>query len=266
MKKYPVSLPIVTLVVVFSFAGFLSRVAWSITPLKTEIKGGMKREIQHDSDTMLTPEVLIVEQVNSPVLISVASIESATAHRPHVELTITNRSAKPIRAIAIRYDTISMRTKSSGVQLSIGASAQPVLRPGHSKPMTIGENIEESSPIRKLILSVDLVEFSNGSTWGIDTYESRQRLEGMRAGTKAEAKSLLQLLESQGADAVLNAIAGPPSIPSLSDHSAEWVRGYQTGINIVRSRLQQAKSTNNNTSLEREIRHSLEALKGGKPE
>lgn len=106
----------------------------------------------------------------------------------------------------------------------------------------------DKEPLESISLSVDFVEFGDGSTWGIDSRNSRDMLAGQREGAKAERKRLRELLKSKGPAAVLDAAGedvtdGTRDAGANTNRSEEWLRGYRNGVGSFRHRLRRNLQT-----------------------
>ena len=110
-------------------------------------------------------------------------------HKPSFEYTVVNNNDKPIRAYTIRRDD-----GLTGSNLSMLNSP---LQPGQSLWEALG-NTTYSEPVQAILLSVDFVEFTDGTFWGPDTTRSSQRLAGIRAGMSVERSRLLTIFNDDG--------------------------------------------------------------------
>lgn len=193
--------------------------------------------------SMQRPSVSIEAQVASPLRIVGVNTDSLTANTPEVELTLTNLSKYPISAYAVRFDVLGENWQKGGVDLSDAVSVQSIFKPGQSKPVTVGGGIRYSDPIKAVKLAIDFVEFTHGLTWGPDSFQSSERLDGRRAGVRALALHLRQILQEKGPAAALasgeteetDVLPGP-------NHSAQWSEGFQAGTSVMRSRIKEGYS------------------------
>ena len=100
------------------------------------------------------------------------------------------------------------------------------------------------------MLSVDFVEFADGTVWGPDTTRSTERLAGTRAGMSAERVRLLKVLKGSGEAAVISALESREEVSPSPGHSAEWSEGFRTGILQYRARLRRIHSDNGFSQVE----------------
>ena len=150
-----------------------------------------------------------------------------------LKLELENQSDKTVESYAIRY-----------------WSSDP-LHPGASLPWQ--RRIEPDKPIEEsvtadsnteLSVTIDFVLFTDGSIWCSEEEQSTVKRHGIEAGRQAAARYLLQILESNGADAVMETL---PNInkrisdPDLRAHREEYgIFGFISGVNSLRVQLQDA--------------------------
>jgi hypothetical protein len=161
-----------------------------------------RQEGKRPADHNIVP-VLVNTKGDAPVELQIAHPESAGVDQylPEVEVVIINTSDKVVSAYAIRHDVgLNGQLRAGGVELTRAAAARSLLRPGNSQTASIG-GTRYSLPIERLVVSIDFLEFTDGTTWGADTYSSREVLAGMRAGEEAAARYLLWLLRARGPNA-----------------------------------------------------------------
>jgi hypothetical protein len=146
---------------------------------------------------------------------------------------------------------------SSGPQ----ASYENLFQPGQSRPGEISGSIYSDS-ILKIKLSIDFVEFADGTTWGKDVHKSAEKLEGCRAGERAVSDALLPFLNTGGIQAVgevfeLNRleIEAPPGA------SPKWAEGFRLGKAVQREKLQRALKSGKPAEVESILRHPLDSYK-----
>ena len=108
---------------------------------------------------------------------------------------ITNRSNKAIHSYACRY--------YSPVPVGNGSyGSQPELfLPGQSRDDSISAN--EYAP---LTLTIDFVQFADGTSWFSDSPQSTVKPDGLRAGGKATAKYLLAVMSRHGTQTVVDSL------------------------------------------------------------
>jgi hypothetical protein len=112
-----------------------------------------------------------------------------------------------------------------------------VLQPGQSEVRSTwrGYPLDSRKPI---LLFIDFVEFTDGSTWGADGCQSAQYLAGARAGAKMLAERSERVLEDLGAAAMMKSlkqIAAEIDVPVAE--SQAWQSGFRSAIEQMVQRL-----------------------------
>lgn len=228
---------------------------------------GNKAAQTKDAPPQSKPSALVHSQPESPLRVTLLEFEASNPLRPVAKLMVTNMSEKPVQAYALRYDSVTTSAKSSGVILTNAASTGSLLQPGLSETTGISD-IEYSESLKKLVISVDYVEFEDGTNWGADTYKSGQRLAGNRAGAQAALNQLSEMLKKHGSQYVVDNIDKLEILPPLGQPD-EWVRGFKTGLNSIRERIRQSYKWEGLHSIQEKIQQPFDATgfkakKGGK--
>lgn len=204
--------------------------------------------------------VFVKPQPDSPLSMILVNPDSFAVRTPKVQVVLVNTSAKPINAYAIRYDTSDDGSKSGGLELSNKASLNSVLQPNQTEVVDVGEGIYQSE-IKTIALSVDFVEFIDGTRWGPDTYRSGERLNGLRAGAQATISYFLKVLRNKGPKTVMEVAVGEVNnILPPPDHSPEWLEGFRQGTGIIRGHLNQSYKDHGLTEIESVLRKPVDAL------
>jgi len=178
--------------------------------------------------------VSVRPQPDAPLRISAVTDNSDDREAPLVGFLVENVAGKPIQAYWISYDT---RTHGVDVTLGVGRNAgtkDQVLPPGKRREEGVLNRDRE-----RIVLSVDFVEFSDGTTWGADTSKYAEGLAGQRAGARAESERLLKLLETGGLPAVVEA-AGKGVGPAGRAAESRDEHSFLSGVRAVRLRVLQA--------------------------
>lgn len=94
-----------------------------------------------------------------------------------------------------------------------------------------------------------------GSRWGPDTLKTGDTIDGVRAGAQAEREVLLNLLTTQGTDALMRSLDSvkPEADQSLA-HSSEWLDGFRHGVGWIRERVR--SKAPKHSEIETELRRS----------
>ncbi len=194
-------------------------------------------------------------QADAPLRISSVEDNSDDADAPLVEFVVENVGAKPISAFWISYDTAA---HGVNVTLGMGVNAnrqELMLPPGSRRALAIPNRDRE-----KVVLSVDFVEFADGSKWGADTAGYAESLAGERAGARAEAERLLNLLKTAGLQAVKEAVADKVTFPESTTASRRDVN-FLIGVRATRFRVRQAYEKGGASAVESALRqpHDMSA-------
>ena|SRR2546423_1521466 len=197
--------------------------------------------------------VSIAPQDDAPLRIINTFIESEPGLL-RLRVMAQNQSRKRIRAYAIVADGGA----GSRVDFANLTSPTSIFQPTQIQTFDIAYSENQvNGPPNSVRLSVDFVEFDDGSTWGLDVHKSRDTLAGQREGAKAEKKRLRELLKSKGPSAVFDAIRAEvtddPEVATTTKHSEEWLQGYRNGIGAIRHRLRQNLQTNDPARIELEL-------------
>jgi hypothetical protein len=249
-----------SLKVTWSIVGLLFMIATASVALtlpqfaaSTPMKQG-----QQPKDGGTAPHVAARLQPESPLRITVLSVEADEPLKPSIKLLLTNIGEQSIQAYTIRHDEATAGTKSSGVIVTNAASPESMFQPGQMKTEVIN-NIGYSQPLKKLVVAIDYVEFQDGTSWGEDTYKSKQRLAGNRAGAQAALDRLNSLAKKRGSRAVVEELNNFEVLPP-SDQTEEWVQGYETGVKAIRERIRHSYQWNGLDSISDELRKPFDAV------
>jgi hypothetical protein len=183
------------------------------------------------------PQPIIEEQPNSPLRIvetrfySFMSIGSSIGSVLKVDFK--NVSGKPIHSFSVSY--YSPDRLDTG---SLGCQPQTFLQPERLETIGISSRGKE-----RVKLSVDFVQFADGDMWYADPPKATVKPEGVRAGTRAATKHLLGILETDGAEAVMNAlprIRADVDSPEFSTREVYGHFGFYCGVTSMEVRVQHA--------------------------
>jgi hypothetical protein len=138
-----------------------------------------------------------------------------------------------------------------------------LLKPHESKQEDGGYGHLYQSPPTEMELTIDFVEFADGTRWGDDTSRFADILDGMRAGGKAALKRYREILANEGAQGLEEALAGQnPVRPDAAAKPAEWNDGLTMGVNTVNRRLKAAKAKDGLEGVKRELDKPFDATEG----
>jgi hypothetical protein len=201
-------------------------------------------------------------QPDSPLQISAVANHSPDPKKLDITFIVSNKSDKAIRAYTIKHEVGCCGRNAShisGSSLSIIGSVDKLFLPGQVRSDDIG-NEWSSAPYERVTLSIDFVEFTDGSRWGPDFSKSSERLEGTRAGMKAAKTVLLKLFSDKGLQAVVGLIESDMNLLAPEqNHSEVWIMGFQTGVKTISARLLHAYKDKGIAEIEKELKQAFDA-------
>jgi len=198
--------------------------------------------------------VLKKKQPDSPLRIT--DIIVADSEDPRMPTVYLNKSDKLILVYAVKHEAPSNQGAISVSTVSINPDRERSLGPGQSAQLEI-DTTDFNEPLEKLVLSVDFVEFADGTRWGLDTMKNAERVDGVRAGAKAERDALMRVLKAEGADGVARSLDSVAPEPDLaSSRSKEWLNSFSDGVNWMRERVR--RKGRNYSEIEKELRRLLD--------
>ncbi|HEX8117825.1 MAG TPA: hypothetical protein VF521_11185 [Pyrinomonadaceae bacterium] len=213
----------------------------TVTLLLSAGAGGYRASAQSIANTRPAQtahvEVSIRPQPDSPLRVTFVGESPEELKTPHVLLAVENVGAKSISAYSIGCK-LTVRGEEV-VTPGVGASAiapVAVLNPGDRR--AAGVPNPERSPVQ---VWVDFVEFTDGTTWGPDATKYSEHLAGRRAGVRAEAGRLRELLKAGGGQAfaaALESTAAGPGRPA--GKSKQWEDGFSVGVLLERGQVRRA--------------------------
>jgi hypothetical protein len=212
------------------------------------------------------PRITVKKQTNVPLLISTAVVTSNNPLKPIYNYSITNISSKSIRAYTIKSEILygEKNAQQIGSILTHLPTLSKLLQSNHSQQESRG-GTTYSEPVNEIILSVDFVEFADGSAWGEDYFKAAERLAGQRAGGKVAISNFRQKLGTAEFRFTSNEIESESlELASAVDKSksSNWKDGYQSGIGIVRNRLNRALNEGGIEEVKKELEKPFDASEG----
>ena len=147
-------------------------------------------------DPIQAPDIDIATQPSSPLSISDARVVSVDTQNIEISFKLTNVLKKTIRAYVIRQDMEAGEGHVNTVSVYNLDLTDSELLPDES--MTNFEAYQVPSGKRyRIVLSVDYVDFSDGSKWGNDSTNAGERIAAQRAGVRELSKRLKHVLDKQ---------------------------------------------------------------------
>lgn len=211
--------------------------------------------------TLPQPSIVISQQPEAPLRLSVLSDQELSDHSPKVEVKITNVSQKAISAYVIAYEILTDKWERGGAELSVAGAVSALFKPRQSTSKVLGAGIHQSIPMQQVKILVDFVEFADGITWGGDLYRNWEYLNGMRKGGRDAQRALSRLFDADQQEAFIKAVKGP-SINLLppGGHSERWSEGYRVGVESTKERVKRAAESGVLSELETALRQPFDAI------
>ena len=183
--------------------------------------------------------VEVVKQKNCPLQIMVVNVDNSSLSFQSVNYSLQNISNKPIRNYVLLGDG-----ESNGTVFTRFYTTELL----QTNKYEFNEFPVERATIKDketISLSIDYVEFFDGSSWGSDRQGKSKELNGQREGVKFAISQLKNLIKSQNrksADETTNLLKQDirdisVDMPDTSQ-SNEWKQGFQRGYKVVISVLQ----------------------------
>src|SRR5262245_5424771 len=164
------------------------------------------------------------------------------------------------------YDVVNVSQKSIHSFMTSHRSAEPwdtgarliqpesALKPGDSMSMKVSVSGKS-----RIALTVDFVQFADGTTWYSTDGQKVVHPDGMRAGAREAAEHLIKILESTGPEAVLKAL--PLIHADVSDGMSTfntWGFGHYCGVTNVLVKVQHANRERGFKAIEGALRRILD--------
>jgi hypothetical protein len=206
------------------------------------------------------PKMEVDSQPDSSLQIT-AKTKWVNVSPPGIEVILQVKNIsndKAVRAYATRQ-AFTIDEPPPGCFLLNAVKPGKVLQPGQSEVRSTwrGYPLDSRKPI---LLFIDFIEFTDGSTWGADGCESAQYLAGARAGARALAERLEKVFVDGGAKAVVNSVkgvVGEIEVPVAESNT--WQAGFRAGVESMIDRLRQAVSDGGLQEIEPALKRPYDA-------
>lgn len=184
-------------------------------------------------------KVEVIEQKESPLRITVVDVDNSGRVHQEIICSLQNVSDKSIRAYVLLADG---QKSNRGGKIIIHYFSIKLFHAGESSTTSMPierVNIQNDETIS---LSIDYVEFSDGSFWGADRERKSQTIAGERAGKKAGITYFRELIKNGDSVGITNSLRQDITEINVEvpdkNQTEEWKGGFQTGYRTVVSILQ----------------------------
>jgi hypothetical protein len=152
-----------------------------------------------------------------------------------IYVVVKNISQKAITAYATTTYNLSVPDLSKACVIHTLPVPGKILTKGKSDGKSQWNGTDTANKLPQLELAVDFVEFSDGTTWGIDYCQAQEHLDGYRAGLRTARALFKQMLtDNDGEKLIAELNKGPLNIDSPSGHSDLWEKSFKSGIEAMR--------------------------------
>lgn len=178
-------------------------------------------------------------------------------------IVVTNVGDRPIRAYATYNSDTRESQESKRCFFHNVPSVGKVLQPGQKDGRSVWRRATDPSSQPNIEVAVDFVEFTDGSVWGMDTCESVQRLDGLRAGARAAKGQLKRILQEGGAESVVAELKDRSNrIHAPQGRSTEWMEGFRAGVSSLRERVARAYEEGGMPDINTALQRPFDASEG----
>jgi len=178
-----------------------------------------------------------------------------------IAFSLTNVSSKPITAYLISENIqAGSATDNTSLLVNLDLSNRE-LRP-NSSANEFSTYRTLSDKQHRVTLSIQYVEFVDGTSWELDTAKTAERTAGQRAGAYTLSKRLTKVLKPSSPEDTTTAIdAVAAKITPSGDRSVEWREGFRLGCKSVVDRLKRAQGKGGWIQVDSELHQLTERLK-----
>jgi hypothetical protein len=188
------------------------------------------------------PATRVHELADAPLKLTVTT-KWATPDQEMLEVyfTATNVGSRPVRAYAVRVTRGVEIHEGGGCFFNNIERAAKVLQPNQSVGRSTWRPVPASDAETPVELTLDFVEFADGTVWWADSCQAAERLGGLRAGARAAKAHFKKKLDEKGVDDLVKKLyADDPALAPPEGHSDTWKAGFRGAINSFRERIRQA--------------------------
>jgi len=197
---------------------------------------------------------ITITSPQAPLQILSTWVANTTPQDFRLVLQVQNQSGKGIRAFAINSQVATGKRQNEHSQFENLTQQSSVWQPTQIRSIEVSDSLEDQ--IRSVRLTVDFIEFTDGTTWGSDSENSRDLLKGQREGAKFERQRLRDLMKAKGFQALaddLRSEQGTPESSAATGRSVKWQAGFRNGVSAVRRRVRDVLASGNQDQITAEL-------------
>lgn len=191
------------------------------------------------SPNLPLPKALVADQPGAPLALCVPAMRwAADGAILDVYIVVRNTGARGVTAYATRVEYESARSEEGCYRTNV-LSPGKVIQAGQGDDKSRFHGVARGAEVKSVRVSLDFVEFADGTTWGPDVCKTAGKLAAERAGGRRALAELRGLFKSEGPQAVVD-VAGacearfrPPD-----EYPAALRDDYLSGVRAVCSRVQ----------------------------
>ncbi|MGI8884503.1 MAG: hypothetical protein ACR2IA_09705 [Pyrinomonadaceae bacterium] len=177
----------------------------------------------------------VVRQDDSPLTVTIINVDNTAESDQTVNYAAQNTGLKKIKAYVLLYADES-GVGGASIKFFQAFSSGQTIQSSISKGRL---NIETNS---KIFLSLDYIEFEDGSSWGKNSQSQSDYIGGYNEGQKGAVKEIRELLTNTNKNAVSDLLqrqvtdTNPSSVNN--NKPDKWQYGFVSGYRSVLARLQ----------------------------
>lgn len=208
------------------------------------------------------PTITVEPQADAPLVISSPRILASDSQFTEFAFNLTNVFTKPIRAYAIREDVYWEKQRSSKYLFSnLAVAGKPPLG---ANLMITSFDTNDMAPGKhqQIVLSIDYVEFADGTAWGGDSGSFAETSAGQRAAATLITARLQDVVNSRDGRDVLRVIEqAQVEVQPSATQSERWRQGFRFAVASVTNRFKRAHKQGGSKKLRDEFSELTTQLK-----
>ena len=208
------------------------------------------------------PVITVQDQPGTPLKISKVETQWATPDYQILEIYVgvENVSELEISSYGWRMDKGDGSQDKDGCFMYNLPAPGKTLKKGDSDGKSTWRKFPLDSPTPSITLSVDFVEFGDGSTWGADFCRTAENLSGLRAGALAAKDKFAQIRQEVDDKGLINLLKQDALKVEVPDgHSTVWVAAFREGVRRLFDKLREANQEGGLPEVERVVRLPFDA-------